>query len=161
MIELHLKCNEQKSDCISFQLRTTNCGGERLLLPQPEITGLTFIDSKTGKEAGWFTSVLVSSTWAGKVLAPKEHFDVTFQVRPRSVPQPKADALGQGGDYFRFCVELHPSIYAVHYAFTVDEDYFDPDSHWGLPQLEREAAKQSAIPWVGTVKSNILTIQVG
>jgi hypothetical protein len=159
MIDLHLKCNEQKSDCISFQLRTTNSGGKRLLLPQPDITSLTFIDSSTCKQAEWFTSRLVSSTWAGKVLAPKDHFDVIFRVRPYGISRPKDDERKLDPD-FRWSLELHSGIYAVQYIFTVDRDYFDGGSHWRFPQLEHEAAKQSAIPWLGTAKSNVLTIQV-
>jgi hypothetical protein len=161
MIELHLKCNEQKSDFISFQLRTTNCGGERLLLPQPQIIGLTFIDSNTGKQAEWFTSLLVSSKWAGVALAPKERLDVSFRVRPHSIPRPEEWGTTRiTSDYFRWSLDLHSGIYAVHYMFTVDRDYFDGDSHWRFPKLEREAAEHSAIPWLGTAKSNVLTIHV-
>jgi len=159
VIELHLKCNEQKPDCISFQLRATNCGEERLLLPQPDITGLTFTDSNTGKRAEWYTSLLVSSRWAGITLAPTEHRDIAFRVRPCTVPRPKEEHM-RAGEYFRWCVGLRSGIYAVHYLFSVDQDYFDGDSHWRFPQLQREAANQSAIPWLGTAQSNVLTIPV-
>ena len=158
MIELHLECNEQEQDCILLRLRATNCGEERLLLPQPDITGVIFIDSNTNKQAEWYTSFLQSSRWAGITLAPAEHRDIDFRVRPCGVQRPKEESATVG-DAFRWCVELRSASYSVYYFFSVDRDYFDGDSHWGFPQLQREAANQSAIPWLGTAQSNVLTIK--
>jgi hypothetical protein len=159
VIELQLSCNEQKADCISFQLRVTNCSETRLLLPFPEIIGLTFADSKTGKRAEWYTSTLESSSWAGMTLPPTEHRDIVFRVRPCSVPRPQREDT-RSGDYRRWCVELHPGVYAVDYLFRVGQDYFDGDSHWNFSDIQLEATKQSATAWLGVAQSNILNIQV-
>ena len=140
--------------------RVPNSSNQRLLLPSPAITNLVFADTSSGRQAKWFTSLMVSSNWSGFTLAPDEQRDVSFAVRPCSVKRPAANNFRGGDDYARWCAELSAATYPVHYSFTVDHTYFDGDSHWRFPQLEGEADRQSATPWTGTAQSNVITINL-
>ena len=62
------------------------------------------------------------------------------------------------GRFDRWCVDLQPGTYDVSYRLQVDADYFDPDSHYGLPQLRREAESHSAKVWLGDAVSNELRL---
>ena len=132
-----------------------NRSSVKLFLPYPEITGLNFGNTATMKQAEWYTSVLVSAAGGGFVLQPGESRRIKWAVRPCHVERPAVDDLS---DYCRWCVELPAGEYLVWYQWQVDRDYFDPDSHMRLPELERLAEHEGATVWRGQVVSNRLNV---
>ena len=60
-----------------------------------------------------------------------------------------------------FCIELEAGEYDVSYRMSVDEDYFDADSHYQLPELRREAVRRGAVGWMGEAVSNRVRIVHG
>jgi hypothetical protein len=154
-IELRLECIGQSSSNIQFRLAITSHEPHRILIPYPEITGLQFTDAR-GIGAQWYTCLLVSASWSGLVLDPGESKVATFSVRPASVPRPRRD---DDLDYYRWSVDITAGRYDVRYSMRVDADYFDGDSHYRFPQIEREAQELSARAWTGRAESNAVTIE--
>jgi hypothetical protein len=154
-IELRLGCIGQNPSSIQFRLVVTNREPHRILLPYPEITGLEFADA-SGVTAQWYTCLLASSTWSGLVLDPEESKTATFSVRPDSVPLPQG---GDHSDYYRWSVGLHPGRYTVRYSLLINPEYFDGDSHYRFPDVQKEAAKLGAVAWSGRAQSNAITIE--
>src|SRR5215831_4702023 len=138
-IELRLDCMEQGPSKVELRLVVENREPHRILLPHPEITGLQF-SKVAGANAQWYTRQMVSSDWAGFVLGPGESKAVTFSVRPTSL-------LRSGSDYPRWCVDIRPGRYAVRYSMVIDRNYFDGDSHYRFPQVEREARMLGVVAW--------------
>jgi len=42
---------------------------------------------------------------------------------------------------------------------SVGDNYFDGDSHYRFPDVEKEARELAASAWVGEAKSNIIAIE--
>lgn len=155
-IALTLDLLEQGTWGFRFRLTAINHATVRLLLPIPEIIGLRFVDATTRREAEWGTSMLVSSRGRAFTLRPGESNPFEFRVRPRGVPRP--GSMADDFDYYRWCVDVSAGGYRVSYRWRLDESFFDPDSHWRLPQLQREAEREQATVWLGEVESNSVAV---
>jgi hypothetical protein len=154
LLTLLLDQTTAKAPGLRFALCIRNDSQANLLLPFPEIIGLHFDDEGAGKEAEWYTESLVSAAGGGFVLRAGESRLFDFRVRTSdALPEQDDDT-----DYYRWYVELLPATYSVWYRLKVDADYFDPDSHWQLPDLERQAKEEQATVWLGEGTSNQLRL---
>lgn len=127
----------------------------RLLLAFPEISDLRFLNQRTGQNADWCTFLFVSAAGGGFVLEPGQDREFDFQVRPSYVDTPAEDDWSH---YYRWSVGLSEEDYEVISYYHVGSDYFDPDSHWQLPDLESQAQKLQATVWQGETTSNRLPL---
>lgn len=154
-LELRLEYIGQTASDIQLRLLVTNQDPDRILIPHPEITGLEFADP-TGSTAQWYTSLLVSSNWAGLVLNPGESRATTFSVRPTSLARPQRD---NNSHYHRWSLGITAGRYEVRYSILVDANYFDGDSHYRFSDVESEARKLSARAWTGKGVSNVVPFE--
>jgi hypothetical protein len=154
---LCLQLLEQSADFVQFRLSLQSCAVGKLFLPTPEITGLRFRSIIDGREAQWFAGLLVSKADNGFTLAPgaTRHFE--WRVRPHNIKPPRVEQHSDY-DYYRWCIDVPAGEYVVDYCFEVSADYFDPDSHMHLPDLERLARNDGATVWLGKAESNPLTV---
>lgn len=154
-LSLTLELLEQAAWGFRFRLTARNDSAARLFLPLPEVIGLRFGNTATRQEAEWYTRSLVSAAGGGFTLVPGESWSVEWRVRPCSV-EPPVEEPGDYSDwdYRRWCVGLEPGSYLVWCQWRVDEDYFDPDSHMRLPDLEYAAEREGAVVWQGQSLSN-------
>jgi hypothetical protein len=156
---LSLELLEQASWGFRFRLLALNRSSVNLLLPFPEVIALRFAAANTGEEAVWYTSLLVSAAGGGFTLAPAESRGFEWKVRPCSIErtEPNED-YSDYSDYYRWCVALRSGEYDVWYRWRVDKDFFDPDSHMRLEDLEYCAAREQAVVWQGEAASNRLRV---
>jgi hypothetical protein len=158
-LSLTLELLEQ--DACGFRFRVTACNDSaaKLFLPLPEIIGLRFWNTATCQEGQWYTHTLVSADGGGFTLNPRESSSDDWRVRPCSV-KPAPEVPGDYSDrvYRRWCVGLESGTYLVWYKWRVGNDYFDPDSHMRLPDLEYAAEREGAAVWLGQVLSNIVQV---
>lgn len=156
---LRLELLEQADWGLRYRVTASNEFAAKRFLPFPEFTGLRFGDLATMKEAEWYTGLLVSAAGGGFALHPGESRSFEWRVRPCSVERPDDDY--SDWNYMRWCIGLAPGTYLVWYRWTVDEQFFDPDSHWKLPQLEHMAEAENAVVWLGHAVSNrVLVVHV-
>jgi hypothetical protein len=127
----------------------------KLLLPFPEIHGLRFAREVGKQESEWYSQTFVPPSGAGFILQSGEGRCFEWRVRPRDVAPP--DEYDQS-DYYRWHVDLSPGAYQVWFQWRVDKEFFDPNSPWGLPQLQNLAHQQGASVWLGEVLSNRLPL---
>jgi hypothetical protein len=143
-----------------FRVTSRNDSQVKLYLPLPEITGLRFKDIATQEEAEWFCRSLVNARSDGFSLRPTESRSFEWRVRPKSARASDEDSTEQlAWDYRRWSVGLKSGTYLVCYRWMVDADYFDPDSHMRLPDLEYEADQAGAVVWLGQALSNALRVE--
>lgn len=154
-LSLALELLDQTARGLLFRMTVENRSSVKLFLPYPEITGLKFGDTTTMLQAEWYTSVLVSAAGGGFALQPSESRSIEWAVRPCNVERPAGDDLS---DYSRWSVELPTGEYLVWFQWNVGHEYFDPDSHTRLPDLERLAEDEGAVVWLGQVVSNRLKV---
>ena len=157
-VTLNIRLVEQSEARYLLAVTVRNESRRRLLIPWPEIIGFRFRADGGSAEAEWLTRTLQHSSWGGGVLDPDESREFTFNVVACSARRiPTGDEM-ISGRFDRWCVDLRPGAYAVSYRLQVDADYFDPDSHYRLPQLQREAESHSAEVWSGEAVSNELRL---
>jgi hypothetical protein len=158
-LSLKLELLEQATWGFRFRATARNDSEAKLYLPLPEVIGLRFGNTATRQEAEWGTHCLVSTSGGGFALLPGEAWAVEWRVRPRSV-EPLAEESGAYSDwnYRRWCIALEPGTYLVWWQWRVDKDFFDPDSHMRLPDLERAAQCEGAVVWLGQALSNRLLV---
>jgi hypothetical protein len=150
-VTLSVRLLDNSEGRYQLALAVRNESANRLLIPWPEIIGFRFQAVGGSKVANWGCSWLQSSSWGGGVLQPGEAREFVFSVVACSAtPRPTEDD--------RWCVDLQPGAYDVSYRLQVDADYFDPDSHYRLPQMRREAESHSAEVWLGEAVSNELRL---
>jgi hypothetical protein len=138
-----------------YSLMITNDSSVRLLFPFPEITGLVFQARGVRQDADWGTSILVSGAGGGHALDPGQSREFNFDVRTSQIERPKEEDLS---DYYRWSVALGPRRYDTRFRFGVDSGYFDPVSHWELPELEELAYRENATVWLGQTTSNLVPL---
>lgn len=157
---LSLELLEQATRGFRFRLHSRNQSSLKLFLPFPEVIGLRFAVAGTTQEAEWYTGLLVSAAGGGFTLDPSETRAFEWKVRPCSVErsEPHED-YSDYSDYYRWCVELRRGEYDVWYRWRVDKDFFDPDSHMRLEDLEYSAAREQAVVWQGEAASNRLQVR--
>lgn len=148
-LSLHLV--EQGSRGFRFRLTAVNRSAVRLLLPQPDVTDLCFLADAAAKEAEWHTGLLVSARGGAHTLQPGEAEEFAWRIRPCDVERPESR---DDFNYYRWCVDLPPGTYRAWFRWRVDADYFAPDSHVRLADLEYWAEKAAAVVWQGTAESN-------
>ncbi len=155
--ELSLSLELLGQDARGFRFRVTfqNRSADKLFLPFPEIHGLRFAATATMQEAEWYTSLLVSAVGEGFALKPGTSRPFEWRVRPCDIERPQWE---DRSDYYRWCVDLPVGEYFVWFRWRVDSEFFDPDSHMRLPDLEYLAARENAIVWLGEVVSNRLEV---
>lgn len=49
--------------------------------------------------------------------------------------------------------------YIAQYQFTVDDDFFDPDSHARLRHLQQDADEHDASAWTGSIESTPINVE--
>lgn len=159
-VSLSLELLEQRPRGLRFRLAVQNQSAVPLLFMRPEIHGLRFVSATTGAESEWYTSVLVSSVGGTFVLGIGETRPFTWLVRPCAVERPETDDhfADDWYDFDRWCVDLAAGEYRVSFRWRVDADFFDPDTHAQLPDLEREAAQAGATVWLGEAFSDQLAV---
>jgi hypothetical protein len=154
-IALLLELVEQSTSLLKFLLTVENRAGVPLFLPQPNITDIRFEHVIEKRRAEWYTSLLVSSSGSGFSLQPAQGRGFEFLVRPNQIVPPRLD---EHGDYYRFSIDIRPGEYSSYYHLEVGTDYFDPDSHMRLDDLERMACEERATVWLGNAESNRITV---
>ncbi len=154
-ISLLLEFIEQAVSGFRFRVTARNDSAAKIFLPLPEVVGLRFSHTATGKEAEWYTRSLVSSSGRGFTLEPGASQTFEWRARPCSF-EPPAQEEGDYSDwdYRRWCVGIEPGEYLVHCRWQVDEGFFDPDSHMRLPDVEYAAEREGAVVWLGRAQSN-------
>lgn len=143
--------------CLSLELLLTNQSAIRLLLPKPEIVGLHFWQSDSSWQNTWLTNSLVSTKGRTTTLDPGGKSKYRFDVRFEDFFEAEGDDLYS--DYCRWCTDLKPGSYFVEYQLNICDDYFDPDSHWRISDLERAAEAERATVWRGYSVSNTVEIE--
>jgi len=156
-ITVAMKLTAQTVDCLSFEVLLQNQTQTRLLLPVPSTTCIHFESVITKRVCDWFTGLMVSRKWAGFCLEPYACKTLEYLVRPSSTPSPTD---WDGSDYSRWSLDLSVGVYTVWFELQVDKEYFCPDSHLRHPQLDRIAAEQDAMVWLGTVRSKAVEISI-
>ena len=142
--------------CISFKLQVANQGNTRLLLPYPTLVDLKFRNLSTSDEATWYTHLFVSSTGSAYALESRSVREFPLDVRCDEALDDKKRY--HADEYYRWYLDAPPGEYSVAYHFKVDDDFFDPDSHWRFDQLTTSAAEHSAVPWKGSLVSNSISV---
>jgi hypothetical protein len=125
------------------------------LLPYSEIIGFRFESATDLEVRDWYTSSLVSASGGGFTIQPDELRPFDFLIRPCDL---KPEPAEEDWDYRRWCIDLPRGSYQVWYQYRVDEDFYDPDSHWQLPDLQRQAQEENAVVWLGQILSNRLQL---
>jgi hypothetical protein len=154
-LSLSLELLELRARGLRFRMAMQNRSPIRLFFPFPEIHGLRFASADTMEESEWYTSLFVSATGGGFTLNPGDSRAIEWRVRPCEVERPESD---DHSDYYRWCVDLPAGEYLAWFRWRVDRDFFDPDSHMRLPDLEREAARSGATVWLGEASSNRVAV---
>jgi hypothetical protein len=62
-------------------------------------------------------------------------------------------------DFCRWYVDMAVGRYEVQYRLTVDDNYFDPDSHARLHHLQQDANEQNASAWNGSIESTPIHVE--
>jgi hypothetical protein len=155
-IALNLECVGQTASQILLKLVITSHEPHRILIPFPQITGLQFTDAQR-VDAEWGTYLMVHARWSGLVFNPGESKTVTLSVHPASRPHTTRNK--QVDSDYRWAIGITPGRYDVRFSMLVDSNYFDGDSHYRLPHVEKEARELAAQAWVGEAKSNVITIE--
>ena len=156
-ISLDLELLEQASWGYAFGLQVSNHSDNAIFVPTLEITDLKFVPVEITKPRDWCTHMMVSGESGGSAIEPGCTKVFQFRVRPCSID---ADIVPVENDweYARWCLNLIQGEYRVWYDLTVDETYFNPDSHLRFDNIRRMASDRGAIMWFGTVRSNILNV---
>ena len=154
-LTLSLRLIAQSNDSYVFVLSMLNNSEVRLLLPYPDLPDLSFERMPDGMAAEWYTSCLVHTTGGGLVLEPGQRWDKQLVAFWQAAEFEEVDLANLPHSWH---IELTPGEYSVLFRFTVDSNYFDPDSHWRMPQLQQQAQAQGATVWMGEAISNTLLI---
>lgn len=159
-LSLFLELIERTNTYLRFRVAFQSHAPTKLFFPSPNITSLRFWSAANGQEAQGYTAGLLSSSGGGFTLDPGSAQAFHWRVRPRNVGEPTRpeEVDDEGFDYWRWSVDIGFGEYQVQYHFAVQRDYFDPDSHMRLPQLERIAQAQEAALWLGQAESNSLIV---
>jgi hypothetical protein len=150
-LSLSLDLLEQGAWGYRFRVVVQNRSAVRLLLPFPEIHWLRFANAATEQESEWYTCLFVSAAGGGFTLEPGTSRPIEWQVRPCDIKRPETN---DHSDYYRWCVELPVGEYLAWFRWRVDGEFFDPDSHMQLPDLEYLAEREGAVVWLGQAESN-------
>lgn len=154
-LSLLLESFEQSVERLRFRVTFFNRTAGRLFFPLPDIIGLRFRNAADGREAQWFTHMLVSKRNDGFTLEPGAFRPFDWRVRPCGILSPTTEKFSE---YGRWCVDITPGKYQVSYHFEVGPEYFDPDSHARLADLQQMARDRSASLWQGQAESNSVTV---
>jgi len=157
-VNLNIRLVDQSEGLYLLALTVRNDSASRLLIPWPEIIGFRFLRADDLQEAEWGTCVLEHTSWGGGVLTPGEAKEFVFRIVVGDAPEEPTDDELISGRWDLWCVDLRPGVYVVSYRLNVDVEYFDPDSHYRLPQLQREAEAHSAKVWLREAISNELRL---
>jgi hypothetical protein len=157
-LALDIRVEDQAAGRYTIALTVYSQSSRTLLIPVPEITGLRFTRADDATDAEWFTRTLQHGPWHGVVLGPSERHEIQFSAVACSMRPPVTDADVMSDRFDRWCVDLRPGEYDLLYHLRVDEDYFDCDSHYRLPDLRHEAASRAAEVWVGETTSDRLQV---
>ena len=137
--------------CFSFRLKLSNVGGTTLLLPFPTITSLQLTEVDSERKCQWFSNIMLNGSSRNLTIAPdaEREFELHARFRDSLIEIPAYDM----SDFGRWCTDVKVGRYIAQYQFSVDEDYFAPDSHARLRHLQADAESQDATAWTGVVES--------
>ena len=157
-LSLVLRLFGQADGRYQFVLTVYNLSADRLLVPRPDVIGLRFRPAGSAEEAQWYTRTLQVSRWKGDVLNPSQALDVAFSAVACSARRPPTHEDVIADRFEPWCVELRPGAYDVSYRLSVDDNYFEPNSHYRLSNVRREAESRGARAWTGEAVSNELRV---
>lgn len=143
---------------VSFRLTVTNHGDVKLLLPFPRVIGLQLTDVESNRICQWYTHLMVNSSGTATLtLDPtaNQAFDLHVRFQDSGIEHHEHDV----SDFYRWYTDMTVGRYAVQYRFTVDEGYFDPDSHARLRHLQQDADDQKASVWTGSIESPPIAVE--
>jgi hypothetical protein len=159
-LSLLLELLENRIDSIRLRLSICNQSDARLVLPDPDIDGLRFVDTSTMEASKWGAMALWEGPW-GLTIEPRETKQFDYHLPPvHLVPgdwegEPAKWDGKTFGDEFDV-IELPSGNYLVWYQMEVGQDYFCCHSGYRLRDFQREAAALQAVAWTGECKSNRL-----
>jgi hypothetical protein len=155
-LSLTLILLEQLTWGFRFQVTVRNESGVNLLLPIPQETGLRFGSTATHLEAAWYTTCFVSAVSNGIVLQPGKSWSDEWRVgiRHPSIEWSLKEVGNAPSLDWRFRFELTPGTYLVWWQWSVGNDFFDPDTHQTISDLENLAKQAGAVVWRGQALSN-------
>jgi hypothetical protein len=136
-------------------LAVRNVSARRQLIPVPEVIGFFFRRLDDGTEAQWETRTLESRRWRGVVLDAGAGETIAFSIVAWDA-RTAAEKDPMHPDFKRWGLDLHAATYEVTYRLWTG--YYDPDTHYQLADLVREAAARGADAWRGDVTSNVLRV---
>lgn len=142
---------------LSFSLTLSNIGNATLLLPLPRMTDLRLTDIESNRTCEWYTHMMVNSSGMTFTLdaAKQQAFDLHARFQDSEIEHARHDV----SNFCRWCTDMTIGRYMAQYHFTVDKDYFHPDSHARLRHLEHEAEKQNATAWIGSIESTPIRVE--
>lgn len=161
-LTLSLELLEHAVDGIRLRLCICNQSDAKLVLPDPNVTGLHIVDKSTLEERNWDKHSLMQGAW-GFMIGPGNTTEFDYYLPPfHLVPgdwegEPAKWDGKTFGDETAF-IELPSGSYLVWYQLEVGRDFFDCISNYSLRDLQREANLQEAVAWTGERRSNRLSI---
>jgi hypothetical protein len=157
MLTLLLDLNEQDRWGFCFQLRIKNNSSHALFIPTLRITGLQFAPVENPETLQWYTDWLVSAKSGGTTIEPACEEILKFRARPCTVNE-EGTKFSDDWEYKRWCIRLVQGEYRVWYDLSVDETYFNPDSHLRYANIKRMAEEAAANLWCGFARSNVINV---
>jgi hypothetical protein len=156
-LSLLLELHEQARWGYLFCLRMVNEFSHSLFIPTLEITDLHFAPVENPRPLQWYTHLLISAESGGTIIGPTCNQTFMFRARPCAVNE-DTTRFHDNWEYRRWCVRLVQGEYLVWYDLSVDESYFNPDSHLRYADIRKMAEQAGANLWYGSAKSNVLNI---
>lgn len=156
-LSLRLDLKEQSHWGYCFQLRLDNHSSEPLFVPTLEITDLHFAPIENPEPLQWYTHLMVSAESGGIAIEPDCEKTFMFRARPCTVSD-DTPRFEDDWDYRRWCVRLVQGEYHVWYDLSVNETYFNPDSHLRYANIKKMAEEAGANLWCGSARSNVINV---
>lgn len=156
-LSLLLDLKEQGDWGYRFQLRIKNNSSETLFIPTLEITDLRFAPVENPEPLQWYTHLMVSSESGGTAIGPEYKKTFMFRARPCTVSD-ETTTFKDDWEYRRWCIWLVQGEYRVWYDLSVNETYFNPDSHLRFANIKKMAEDEGAKLWCGSVSSNVINV---
>jgi hypothetical protein len=156
-LSLFLELHDQSRWGYLFCLRIANDSSHSLFIPTLEITGLHFAHIENPQPLQWYTHLMVSGESGGTIIEPACNKSFVFRARPCALNEDAAQ-FQDDWEYRRWCVRLVQGEYRVWYDLSVDESYFNPDSHLRYAHIRQMAEQAGANLWCGSARSNVLNV---
>ena len=140
---------------LTFRIQMRNTWRDRLALFLPQTDWLLFTELRSGKARQWLNGMFVSACEYAFDIEPFGSREFVFEVRyADSYP----DLKDADFDFRRYWIDLPPGKFNVQFCYTIDDDFYDGDTHTRVADLIEYATEIQARAWTGEVVSNQLTI---